>query len=65
MASTNVSKFAAELRMPADVLLEQLRAAGGITLPTSIERELATNPFMRAPSAAEFGSLRQAKDSFR
>ena len=28
MASTNVSKFAAELRMPADVLLEQLRAAG-------------------------------------
>ena len=28
MASTNVSKFAAELSMPAEVLLEQLRAAG-------------------------------------
>ncbi len=28
MASTNVSKFAAELNMPAEVLLEQLRAAG-------------------------------------
>ena len=28
MASTNVAKFAAELKMPADVLLEQLRAAG-------------------------------------
>ena len=28
MASTNVAKFAAELKMPADALLEQLRAAG-------------------------------------
>jgi len=28
MASTNVAKFAAELRMPADLLLEQLRSAG-------------------------------------
>ena len=28
MASTNVANFAAELRMPADVLLEQLRSAG-------------------------------------
>jgi len=28
MASTNVSSFAAELRMPADVLLQQLRSAG-------------------------------------
>ena len=45
--------------------VEQLRSAGEITLPTSIQRELATNPFMRAHSAAEFGSLRQAKDSFR
>ncbi|MFO1197025.1 MAG: translation initiation factor IF-2 [Burkholderiaceae bacterium] len=28
MSSTNVAKFAAELKMPAEVLLEQLRAAG-------------------------------------
>ncbi|HVL58345.1 MAG TPA: translation initiation factor IF-2 associated domain-containing protein, partial [Burkholderiaceae bacterium] len=28
MASINVSKFAAELKVPAEVLLEQLRAAG-------------------------------------
>ena len=28
MVMTNVAKFAAELKMPADVLLEQLRAAG-------------------------------------
>jgi translation initiation factor IF-2 len=28
MASTNVAKFAAELKMPADALLEQLKAAG-------------------------------------
>jgi translation initiation factor IF-2 len=28
MASTNVSNFAAELKVPAEVLLEQLRAAG-------------------------------------
>ncbi len=28
MASNNVAQFAAELKMPADVLLEQLRAAG-------------------------------------
>jgi translation initiation factor IF-2 len=28
MASTNVANFAAELKMPADVLLEQLRSAG-------------------------------------
>jgi hydroxyacylglutathione hydrolase len=45
--------------------VQRLREAGSITLPTSIAEELATNPFMRAPSAAEFGSLRKAKDSFR
>ena len=28
MASTNVETFAAELKVPAEVLLEQLRAAG-------------------------------------
>ena len=28
MTSTTVSTFAAELKMPADVLLEQLKSAG-------------------------------------
>ncbi|NBW46523.1 MAG: hypothetical protein EBR45_13365, partial [Betaproteobacteria bacterium] len=28
MASINVEKFAAELKMPTEVLLEQLRSAG-------------------------------------
>ena len=28
MASTNVETFAAELKVPADVLLQQLKAAG-------------------------------------
>ncbi len=45
--------------------VEQLREGGAITLPTSIAEELATNPFMRAGSAGEFASLRQAKDSYR
>ena len=40
------------------------RAAGIITLPSSIGAELDTNPFLRARDAAEFGRLRLAKDSF-
>ncbi|HEX8232836.1 MAG TPA: hydroxyacylglutathione hydrolase [Caulobacteraceae bacterium] len=41
------------------------RERGEPTVPTSIGLELATNPFLRAASAAEFLSLRQAKDAFR
>jgi hydroxyacylglutathione hydrolase len=45
--------------------VEQARAAGRITLPTSIAEERATNPFVRARDAAEFAALRAGKDSFR
>ncbi|MDP9416103.1 MAG: hydroxyacylglutathione hydrolase, partial [Pseudomonadota bacterium] len=41
------------------------RAAGQATVPTTIGLERATNPFMRASSAAELAKRRQAKDNFR
>ena len=47
----------------ADV--EAARAAGEATVPTTIGLERATNPFMRAASAEELASRRQAKDQFR
>lgn len=42
-----------------------LREAGTPTVPTSIGREKATNPFMRARDAAHLAELRAAKDAFR
>jgi hydroxyacylglutathione hydrolase len=45
--------------------VEAARAAGDATIPTSIALELATNPFMRAGSAAELAQRRVAKDNFR
>jgi hydroxyacylglutathione hydrolase len=45
--------------------VEAARAAGEATVPTTIELELATNPFMRSSSAAELALRRQAKDNFR
>jgi len=41
------------------------RERGEVTLPTTIALELATNPFLRAPSVEEFARRRAAKDSFR
>jgi hydroxyacylglutathione hydrolase len=41
------------------------RGRGEVTLPTTIALELATNPFMRASSAAELAERRRAKDNFR
>lgn len=41
------------------------RAAGEATVPTTIGDERATNPFLRATSAAELGERRAAKDVFR
>jgi hydroxyacylglutathione hydrolase len=43
----------------------KLRAAGSVTLPTTVAEELATNPFVRASDWMEFGALRAEKDSFR
>jgi hydroxyacylglutathione hydrolase len=41
-----------------------LRAAGQITLPTTVAEERMTNPFVRAADWHEFARLRTAKDSF-
>ncbi len=45
--------------------VENLRDEGQITLPTSVEQELRTNPFVRAANWEEFARLRQEKDRFR
>ncbi|MDP1025740.1 hydroxyacylglutathione hydrolase [Sphingomonas sp. KR1UV-12] len=45
--------------------VDALRARGEPTLPTTIGQERATNPFLRAGSAARLGELRAAKDAFR
>lgn len=42
-----------------------MRARAEATVPTTIALERATNPFMRARSAAELAERRAAKDSFR
>jgi hydroxyacylglutathione hydrolase len=42
-----------------------MRRSGMITLPSTIERERATNPFLRAGSVEEFARRRAAKDDFR
>ncbi|MDZ3833463.1 MAG: hydroxyacylglutathione hydrolase [Sphingopyxis sp.] len=43
--------------------VEAAREAGEATVPTSIGAERATNPFLRAPSAAELGRIRALKDA--
>ena len=43
--------------------VEAARAAGEATVPTSIGEERATNPFLRAPNAAELGRIRALKDA--
>ena len=45
--------------------VEAARSAGEPTVPTTIALELATNPFVRARSVAEFAERRSAKDAFR
>src|SRR5438105_6840710 len=56
-----------ENRAIADRLaeVEALRAAGKITLPTSVAQERATNPFVRVSNWQEFARLRTEKDNFR
>ena len=44
--------------------IRQLRAHGEITLPSNIELELETNPFLRAENVEEFAHLRELKDHF-
>lgn len=45
--------------------VEQMRARGEITLPTTVAAERATNPFVRSGDWQEFARLRAAKDCFR
>jgi len=65
------ARFAATAEPDNDQLRQRLecveaaREAGEATVPTTIALERATNPFMRASSAAAFAALRQAKDVFR
>lgn len=42
----------------------RLRAEGLPTLPSTLEQEFATNPFLRAPNALTLKRLRQEKDVF-
>lgn len=44
--------------------VQQLRENNQITLPSSIELELATNPFLRVESVEEFERIRTLKDHF-
>ena len=41
-----------------------MRERGEVTLPTTIGKERATNPFLRATDCAELARLRTLKDSF-
>jgi hydroxyacylglutathione hydrolase len=45
--------------------VKELRAAGKMTVPTTVAEERATNPFVRASSVETFARLRKDKDSFR
>ena len=42
-----------------------LRDRGEPTVPTTVEKELATNPFVRAETPEELGRIRALKDSFK
>ena len=44
--------------------VKQLRERGEITLPSTIELELETNPFLRVESSEEFARIRALKDNF-
>ena len=51
-----------------DLRLKQvraLRAQGEPSLPSSLQLELAINPFLRCKNLSEFVTLRQLKDAFR
>ncbi|HZC16624.1 MAG TPA: hydroxyacylglutathione hydrolase [Caulobacteraceae bacterium] len=52
------------LRARADEVFAA-RERGEPTVPTTIAREIATNPFLKAGGAQRFGEVRAAKDAFR
>lgn len=52
------------LQARAEQAREQ-RGRGEATVPTRLEEEMATNPFLRAPDVAALAKMRKAKDEFR
>jgi hydroxyacylglutathione hydrolase len=65
------AKFAAHAEPGNGAIAERLREVqrtrsnGEITVPTTVESERATNPFVRSSDWEEFARLRSEKDSFR
>jgi hydroxyacylglutathione hydrolase len=65
------ARFAAHAEPRNDKIAQRLaeveaaRAAGKITVPTTVAQERETNPFVRSTNAEEFARRRAAKDSFR
>jgi hydroxyacylglutathione hydrolase len=45
--------------------VKRLRNGGKMTVPTTVQQERETNPFVRATNVDEFARLRKEKDSFR
>ena len=45
--------------------VDRLRGDGLATVPSRLEDELAENPFLRAATVAQLGTLRAQKDNFR
>ncbi len=63
VAAGGVEAFAAFLEERLAAVVAKAREAGEPTVPTSIGAERATNPFLRAGTAAELGRIRALKDA--
>lgn len=57
-------RFAAHVEPENEEVKARANALPSPSTPSTIALELATNPFLRAKDAAEFGARRKAKDSF-
>jgi hydroxyacylglutathione hydrolase len=58
-------RFARFVEPTNDAIAQRAANLAEATTPTTVALEKATNPFVRAGSAAELGERRQAKDTFR
>lgn len=58
-------RFAATLEPDNQEIARRAAALPACTTPTTVADERATNPFVRARSAAELGARRHAKDEYR
>jgi len=57
-------KFAAHVEPTNAAIAARARSLATPSTPSTIALELATNPFLRAESAAQFAERRRAKDTF-